>query len=227
MDNQQQHTEFLELIEAEKAALKKRLDSFYSGSDQSIDKYNEVNDDIIASLERLFEICSKGEGADSAFLKNTLQPLRDTYERAKQFKSDASPSQVENEKKVPGLEAPEGRELVYITLYMSNGHELSRWGRQLKSLASLMLTRPIYRNESDAKSAVREKSSDNTEAYVVVAVEERYIVDVGRSDRRERPIVSLDENAIDDPKYILQFILSGKCYHYIDGKLVEDLSNSG
>ncbi|MDF1796604.1 MAG: Dot/Icm secretion system protein IcmQ [Coxiellaceae bacterium] len=228
MDNDQLNSQLLELIEAEKAAFKKILDEFYANSDHSTEKFCEVNDRLIASLNRIFKIYEDNNGKQSLFLTNTLKPLRQAYERAEKYKTMAEGGSVEEEH-FDGITVPEDREVVHISLYMAQGHDLANWQRQMESLDQLTQSRPIYRTEEAVQKAIRAKMSLSTEGYVSVAVKKTAIINKNKArlDRQGNELVSLAEGAIDNDKYILQFVLSGKYYRYVNGKLVLTVPGKG
>ncbi len=228
MDNDQINRQLLELIEAEKAAFKKILDEFYSSADHSTEKFCEVNDRLIASLNRIFKIYDDSNGSKSLFLTNTLKPLRQAYDRAEKYKAMSEGRLVEEEH-FDGIIVPADREVVHISLYMARGHELANWERQLTSLGSLTQSRPIYRTEEAVQKAIRAKMSLSTEAFVSVAVKKTTIINphTSRLDRQGNELVTLAEGAIDDPNFILQFVLNNKHYRYVNDKLVLTVPGKG
>lgn len=227
MDNDQLQNQLLELIEAEKAAFKKRLDAFYAGNNHSVESYSEVNDELIESLERIFKIYKDNNGDESLFLTNALRPLRKAYDRAIEYKQQVEQGYVQKNEEFTGFVVPDDRQVVHVTLYMAGGHELSRWEQQLSSLNKLVQTRPVYETEEMAQKATRGQMTMNTEAYVSVAVKKNAIIRSGaaasRQDRQGRPVLTLTEQAIDDAQYIVQFVLAGKYYRYVNGKLVHTI----
>ncbi|MDF1654747.1 MAG: Dot/Icm secretion system protein IcmQ [Coxiellaceae bacterium] len=229
MDNDQLNSQLLELIEAEKAAFKKILDEFYANSDHSTEKFCEVNDRLIASLNRIFKIYEDNNGKQSLFLTNTLKPLRQAYERAEKYKDAAEGRLEQEEEHFDGVTVPEDREVVHISLYMARGHEIANWQHQMVSLGKLIQSRPVYRTEAAVQKAIRAKMSLSTEGYVSVAVKKTAIINTGnaRLDRQGNELVTLAEGAIDNDKYILQFVLAGKYYRYLNEKLVLTVPGKG
>lgn len=224
MDNDSLHREILDMIEAEKAALKKKLDAFYSSDNQSAEKYNRVNGEIISALERVFQLVEKNNASDSVFLTNTLRPLRETYDKAVQFRSMFENDQftASEDGQQGGVQSSIGddSQLVYITLYLVGGHEIHKWEQQLRSLAKLVQTRPIYIEENDAEKAVKGHMTMCTVGYATVVVKKNAIINTGeREDQQGRTMVALAEHAILDSQQILKFVLGGDAYSYKDGKL--------
>ena len=224
MDNDSLHREILDMIEAEKAALKNTLDQFYNSDNQTAERYNQVNDKIIAGLERVFKLVDDNNANDSLLLINTLKPLRDTYNKALQFQemfeSGGFDEVSEAASSTAASNVGDNRQLVYITLYLVGGHEVHKWEQQLRSLAKLVQTRPIYLEEHDAEKAVRGHSLMCTVGYVAVAVEKNAIINTGeRQDQHGRTMIALAEHAIYDPNQIVKFVLGGATYTLKNGKL--------
>lgn len=224
MDNQLKQ-QLLELIEAEKSAFRKVLNEFYAKPNPTEAEFLVVNDLLIASLERIFKAYHAYHGEESLFLKNTMRPLQKALDDAvalKQAAAGVGPLSANEEETV--TEIPSDRQVVHIILYQATGHDLKAWERQLKSLNSLLQTRPIYLEESDATKAIRGKMGMNTEAYVSVAVKKDAIITteaaMRRHDRQGRQLITLSEGAVDEERNILQFVIGGHVYRLIHGRLV-------
>lgn len=217
--------QLLELIKAEKSAFKKVLDTYYQNANPSEEEYLSLNKKLIHSLSRVFKFYEDNNGQESLFLRNTMKPLREALEEAKKVRtqllgesSGASDRQDDEEK------LPENCAMVYVTLYQSGGHDIARWESQLKSLASVMQSRPIYEQAEQAQRAVRKNMSMNSEAYVAICVKNDAIIKgSGMTPRRDRhgyDLVTLKQDALQDESAIREFVLGERHFRFIDGKLV-------
>lgn len=157
----------------------------------SLEQEAEIAQKIIETLNQSIEL---DIWQRSVFLKSIgqrLRELRDHYQR--QLGLDAH-KQKDQDKQV---DQDAKTEEVYISLYQSQGINISKWQGVVGSLVHHSVSRPIYKKESDARVNVSESQINN--AYVAVKVKSEDIgtpMEEARFDKDGRELVWLKEGAI-------------------------------
>ncbi len=117
----------------------------------------------------------------------------------------------------------EGMELVYISLYCSNGAQLERWESILHTLAASIISRPIYAKETDIKENIAQKKTPANEGYCAVWIDKSEITKpfTGESprDKLGHELLVLKRGSI-DLNHIQYFVHQDKRYTYEAGRLV-------
>lgn len=95
-----------------------------------------------------------------------------------------------------------GKELVYISIYCSDGQNLSAWQRVIENLAKQYISRPIYLHEPDVQQAVKGKLQLMNEGYVAIYVDSKAIQTTDdplltMKDKWGHSLLSLKDKAID------------------------------
>lgn len=228
-DNTARHSEsqnqfrqaLLDMIKAERAAFKRLLDTYYASKDQTEANYAEVNEKLISSLERVFAFFNEGGGESSLFLCNMVKPLKKSHADAVAIREAIKNKMAANDEDAE-QDIPADSQVVYITLYQTEGHNIAKWEAQLRSLSSVIQTRPIYEQEEDAKKAVRARMSLNSEGYVSVIVKKSAIIKASgqktRVDKSGRPLVVLMDATV-SLEHIIEFALADQHYRFVNGKL--------
>lgn len=198
----------IDIVCAQTARFIRVAEEFYAKSHRTEDDYRQFCEEIIEAAE---QVLGSGNWGESLFLHNTLKPIKKIYETALFLKKKLDG----DTKKHFALELPENKIKLYVSLYQSNGYDYKQWIAQLASLGSYMVSRPIYKNESDVIKAIQLKLSQVSEAYVVVVVDpSRIIYDESRprKDRMGNTLVTLTP-AI-KKENIIEFVHQGKRYYY-------------
>lgn len=94
------------------------------------------------------------------------------------------------------------KELVYISIYCSDGLNIDSWKRVVENLPKQYISRPIYINERNVQKAVKAKPQLMNEGYVAIYVEKQAInqpekPDFPLTDKWGHPLLSLKDRAID------------------------------
>ena len=115
---------------------------------------------------------------------------------------------------------------VYITLYQSQGSNMSKWQEVVISLVNYTMGRPIYYDETEARAAIRLNDRNLNHAYVVVKVPSdailTHITDVPRTDREGRKLISLREAAI-QLKNVVRLVHATGQYKWVRNFLVKQI----
>jgi intracellular multiplication protein IcmQ len=137
------------------------------------------------------------------------QAVQNTY-----FVEEATP-QLEQE--LPN------HELVFISIYCSDGSNLSAWERVISNLPKQYISRPIYLREQDAQKMAKSRPIVINEGYVAVYVDKNAIFETGSDmvmqDKFGNQLLSLKDRAI-DLKKVSFFWNSSKQYSLKEQALI-------
>ncbi len=182
--------------------------------------------EIVALVDRVTAI----EGWQSSlFLRNLMRPLTEAQEQAQAI-LDQSGQRTALETQVTELSTDE--QLLYMTLYQAQGHDLSAWAMQLRSIKHTMLGRPIYDNEAAAQAGIRAKVDQSCDAYVVLRVKHSQVMaqsDASSSNDQAAAsrLVTLEHGCLSAAN-IEHFVYMKKTYRLEQGKLVlQQTDNTG
>lgn len=197
----------LTAVQQEKSDLTQIADIFYQQTHRSNESYVNLCEAVIKAVDR---IEASGDWQQSAFLKNTFDPLKKCRDQAQELYAQLTGKNLlQDSMKV--LSANQTR--CFISLYQSQGHDLKLWALQLMSIENHIVGRPIYRNEEDVQKVMRLKLSQTQEAYAVIAVENHKIIEQGkkRVDRIGNELVTLPAGSV-KTENILEFVHLGRRY---------------
>jgi intracellular multiplication protein IcmQ len=159
----------------------------------------------------------------SNFLKaigKKLEALRDKY------LTYLSPDAQHTETK-PGfatrLAQRSGQQEIYISLYSSDGGNLSSWERIVMNLPHQTISRPIYANETDVRALLRTKDNKQNEAFVAIYINQSDILPLpperSSIDKLGVPLLSLKDNAL-DLNNISRFVHQSGVYQWYRSRLL-------
>ncbi len=205
----------VESIEAESQKLKTLLDRFYAQAHRTEKHYSEVNESILEAIDKLL---GAGDWEGSLFLRNAAKPLKQAREEIVKLQQKMHEKEAGAQRKSVVL--MDDMQVVYISVYQSEGQDLGKWEKQLRSLAKYTQGRPVYENEEEVVRAIRAKLMPGSEAYVKVAIKKASILNPLKpgKDRLDQPLFSLLDNAV-NPDNILEFVHLGKHYSFVSGRL--------
>jgi len=175
--------------------------------------------EIIDVVDRVLVI----EGWESSlFLRNLMKPLIEAKEQARERLEQMSGDSAEHEKP---LILEDHEQLLYMTLYQAQGHDLAAWALQLKSIKHTMLGRPLYDNEEAAKAKIRSKVDQSCDAYVVLRVNRDHLMDLPKSVKRsanhsDYPVVMLEQACLSVDN-IVELHYMKKVYVLKQGRLIQ------
>jgi intracellular multiplication protein IcmQ len=211
-ENKQQ---LVESIETESQRLKTLLDQFYAQTHRTENHYSQINDSILESIDKLL---AAGDWEGSLFLRNAAKPLKQAREEIIKLQQKMEDGGDLKHKKIT---LTDDMQIVFISIYQSEGQDLGKWERQLRSLSNYTQGRPVYVNEEEVVRAIRAKLMPGSEAYIKAVIKKKSILTTTRpmKDRLEQPILSLIDGAV-EPDNILEFVHMGKRYSFVDGHLI-------
>lgn len=144
-----------------------------------------------------------------------------------------SDEKVDPNKPVPNLAnrvaAREGMIEVSVALYCSDGSKMSRWESVLHTLSATIVSRPIYKKESDVVTMIRSKPKRVNEGYCLIYIDEKNIAKpfTGKNpeDKMGHELLVLKQGAI-DAKNIVAFVHQTGVYNWSEGKLIKRTDDS-
>ena len=173
---------------------------------------------VIMTVDHVLE---GGDWNSSLFLRNTIKPLT-----AIKVEALAELEQLQmkaGEKSITTQAASENEVEVYISLFQSDGYNISKWAMQLRSLDRYVVGRPIYKNEVDVEKRIRLRGAVGNEAYVAVVVKKTDVqadqFAAPLKDQFDHPLLLLKEVALKNGR-INAFVHQGTRYHFVDGQLI-------
>ena len=174
---------------------------------------------IITTVDHVLE---GGDWQSSLFLRNTIKPLL-----AIKAEAEAELAQLEMkavESAVVNQPLSEDEVEVYISLFQSDGYNMSKWAMQLRSLDRYVVGRPIYKNQDDVEKRIRLRAGLGNEGFVIVVVKKNDIQPAGNTaplkDQFDHTLLTLKETAIKNGR-IIAFVHGGTRYYFTDGQLIK------
>lgn len=216
--NEELKRRLIDCVDIEKDKFMEVAENFYRSSPRTEHGHLELCEAIINAVDH---VMSAGQWDDSLFLRSTIKPLQAIRENALKLKDDLTGNLKIKQSAEPSVK--EACVKLYVSLYQANGHDMKQWASQLSSLSSYMVGRPVYQNEEDVVKAVRLKSSQTSEGYVVVAIDKSKIISRDfsrpRKDRLGNMLVNLVPGSVNSEN-IIEFVHLGKRYYFQKDQLV-------
>lgn len=112
---------------------------------------------------------------------------------------------------------------IYVSLYQTEYRDLQRWMHCIKALTEYCITRPIYLEEAAIQQALRAKTDNLREAYVIAKVKPEHVIEEMNGQKMQDKwgnyLVRLKEHSL-KLEHIKFFIHDNKHYSVIEGNLV-------
>lgn len=216
----QTRQELLDCLYNEKQQIISAIEKFYS------QRHSDSEGNALQALEEMISafdrVIAAGHWEASAFLRNTLRPLKKMREEAWQLREQLLGNNQNTVIQRPQL-AP-GMVKVYIAIFQNKAHNAQDWEPQLRSLPQYILGRPIYRDEAAVIQSLRNKLVQTSDAYVCVGIPESAIqtheFHPSQQDKQGNLLLQLMPGAVRS-EYILEFVYQEKRYYFVDGKLID------
>lgn len=187
---------------------------------------NLDSEQIKAIREAFDKAINSGPWKESNFLRamgKRLEKIRDNF----LFEvGENLPGSVETSSNLANRVAlRSGQQEVYISLYCSNGGQISAWEKVIANLPRQLVSRPIYADEEQIRKRIKSKSTPANEAYVCAYVCKDDIKELPKDkiphDKLDHPLLTLKDRAIslDD---ITRFVHMSVTYQYVEGRLVKN-----
>lgn len=217
----QARKQLLGRLHAEQQHIIVAIEKFYSQHTRHEAGALQALEEMIAAFDR---VITAGDWDSSLFLRNTVKPLKNMREEARQLREQLL-GNVKSEAVAAPVLAP-GMIKVYIAVFQYKAHNPKDWEPQLRSLPQYILGRPIYRDEIAVRQALRAKLVQTSDAYVCVGVPETAIqtgeFHPSQSDKQGNALLQLMPGSVQS-EHILEFVYQDKYYYFIDGKLIEKI----
>ncbi len=209
----------LESLEREQKYFNELAEAFFAIKNRTEQHDLQYAQKIIETVDRLLEA---GDWDSTLFLRGMIRPFKEMREDTLALIEELAGQSNRHETLQTTL--VEGTQVVFISLFSAQGHDLKQWELLLRSIDRYVLGRPIYQEEADVEKLVRLKTSKTSEAYIRVVVQKKNIQSdlfgVKRTDRHGSPLLLLAAHAV-QPENIREFVHEGKHYDFRDGKLVD------
>jgi len=219
LEQQQTRQQLLSALQAEKQDIVSAIEKCYQQGTHNVTASVSTLQAMIASFDR---VIAQEDWDSSLFLRNTVKSLKNMRTQAQELLDQLQGCHTNEDIVIPTLAA--GMVPVYIAIFKNKARRLSDWEQQLRSLSQYLLGRPVYREESAAKKAVRAKLVQTSDAYVCVGVPEMAIqandYQAAQTDKHGSTLIQLSPGSVRSEN-ILEFVYQDKHYYFIDGKLIE------
>jgi len=186
----------------------------------------ELDDEAKANIEilkALDDVIQKGPWEHNLFFRGIGKKLRDIRDR---FENELSLGELidQLENKSPAAATTEQFLTVYISLYQADGSNIQKWASVISSLEGHSISRPVYRNEEDAQTAIRSKEFKLNDGYIAVRIRQEHILQIpgGKisQDKLGHELLVLREDAV-HIKNILYFVHQTGRYTLHNGTLIK------
>lgn len=186
---------------------------------------DDVQEQIDILIKTLNEAIENGPWEDSNFLRvvgKNLREIRDNFIRQVGLNPE--------EKARSALNALQrnlhnDQQLVFVSLYSSEGQNLQSWERIIANLQRQIISRPIYAEEADIENLIKSKEKKINEAYVAIFINQGDLLilppDKTPQDKLGRPLITLKDKAINLDN-ITRFVHLSGVYTYLKGRLVKN-----
>jgi len=220
MKNDELKRNLLANLEKENESFSDVASAFYAQDPHDVDSCLDAVKAMLSSMDNVLNV---GDIDSSLFLRNVVKPLRKIKQDAAELKQNLLEQKGVIDEDILEREITDTQTKLYVSLYQSEGHDLQKWAAQLSSIESYMMGRPIYQNEEDVQRIIRMKLGQVSEAYAVIAVNKQAIVKDnfgrGRKDRLGNEVVNVEMKTV-APDNIIEFVHTGKRYHFYKHKLI-------
>ena len=214
----------LDCVNEESEQFAKLVDAFYAQDRRDDDGSITICKEIVALVSRVTKI----EGwQESKFLTNLIKPFIKLQEQAQgvlnhfEMKNNVTAHHVLSE-------VTDDQMLVYISMFQTDGYDMSHWNLQLRNISHHLVGRPIYDSEETVIQVMRGKESQVSDAYLVCNVPSSSVLNHRQGEERldsdGRQLVGLMPGSITEDS-IREFVHMNKRYYWINSRL-ELINNS-
>lgn len=128
-------------------------------------------------IDALDKAIDKGPWEKGLIFQNIGKQLKDLREQCvTHLKVSAPTTQQARQRSQRPAEASGDCRTVYISLYMSQGDDMSKWEKLLRNIQNQATTRPIYKDEEELRTMLRAKADKTNEAYVAIMVKNQDVM---------------------------------------------------
>lgn len=208
----------LECLDKEAHQFSELARAYFDKDNLSKEDKTSLLNAVISAVDHVVE---GGDWNSSLFLRNTIKPLLAIKAEAQ---TELDRLHVASSEKTIKTHAPTDNEIeVYISLFQSDGYNISKWAMQLRSLDRYVIGRPVYQNQANIEKRIQLRNAGSNEAYVVVIVKKNDVQSdqfaAPLKDQFDHLLVLLKETALKNGR-IIAFVHQGIQYHFVDGQLI-------
>ena len=189
-------------------------------------KEDNLEPEQIEAIRNAFDYAIKnGPWEESNFLRTMGKRLEKIREEFLVEAGVKSPSGLNANEDLDDASPRSGQKEIFISLYSSNGGQLSAWEKLIVNLPRQLISRPIYADEESIQNRIKSKSIPVNEAYVCAYICKGDIKTIAEDkiphDKLNNPLLTVKDRAIslDD---ITRFVHMSGTYSYIEGRLVKN-----
>lgn len=210
-------SQLTDAVREEKAKFLALAESFYRQQERAEAQCLQLTEAIIATVER---VMAAGDWQASSFMRNLAEPLQELARKAQETESQLQRARQHDAQAAQALQPDECK--IYISLYQAEGHDLKKWEAQLRSVEAYLVGRPIYKNEADVRSMIRQKLVGVSEAYAVAVVPQKAIMandfSAKKTDRNGFELLTVEPTVV-GPENVIEFVHLNKRYHFSKQRL--------
>ncbi|QRN03144.1 Dot/Icm secretion system protein IcmQ [Legionella sp. MW5194] len=186
---------------------------------------DDVQKQIDILIKTLNEAIDNGPWEDSNFLRvvgKNLREIRDNFIRQVGLNPEEKLKSAVNALQ---RNLHNDQQLVFVSLYSSEGQNLQSWERIIANLQRQIISRPIYADEADIVNLIKSKEKKINEAYLAIFINQSDLLllppDKTPLDKLGRPLITLKDKAINLDN-IVRFVHFSGVYTYLKGRLVKN-----
>lgn len=178
--------------------------------------------DVIKAFDKAI---AEGPWDHSSFFRaigNKLIEIRDQYKKDLHLEEETNPDMPES--MAHRIAQRHGLVEVFIVLYSAEGSNVGKWESAIQSMAINIVNRPVYKDETFAKAALRGAMNKQNEAYIAAYVHKNDILTLPEEkrahDRWGNELLSLNDRAVSLANVTRLIHISGR-YEVENGKLIK------
>ncbi|MDX1837503.1 Dot/Icm secretion system protein IcmQ [Legionella taurinensis] len=186
---------------------------------------DDVQEQIDILIKTLNEAIDNGPWEDSNFLRvvgKNLREIRDNFIRQVGLSPEEKLKSAVNALQ---RNLHNDQQLVFVSLYSSEGQNLQSWERIIANLQRQIISRPIYADEADIVNLIKSKEKKINEAYLAIFINQSDLLllppDKTPLDKLGRPLITLKDKAINLDN-IVRFVHFSGVYTYLKGRLIKN-----
>lgn len=154
-------------------------------------------------LTALDDAIATGPWDKSVFLKaigKKLREIRHDYKTKLGLKTEQELEAERHAQQVTTHASRSNQQCVYISLYNADGTNMEKWEKLLLAIERQIITRPVYRVETEIRALIRSKQNKRNEAYISVWIDKDKVLEPQHTkkvtDKLGHELMSLKDGAI-------------------------------
>lgn len=187
-------------------------------------KDSDLTSEQIAAIKKAFDnTLTDSVWQESNFLRAMKKRLEHIREEFLLEVGDKDKDRIETSSNLANRVALRaGQQEIFISLYTSNGGQLTAWEKIIVNLPRQLISRPVYAGEKEVIDRIKSKANPENEAYICAYIDKSDIKDLPEDkiphDRLNKPLLTIKDKAL-SLENITRFVHSTGTYQYVDGRL--------